>query len=47
VIPLAELHRTHVLRVLERSGGNKALAAKMLGINRATLYRILKRSETN
>jgi DNA-binding NtrC family response regulator len=44
IVPLSELHRTHVFRILERSGGNKALAAKMLGINRATLYRILKRS---
>jgi DNA-binding NtrC family response regulator len=47
MIPLAELHRTHVLKALERAGGNKVLAAKMLGINRATLYRILKRSEPN
>ena len=47
IVPLAELNRTHVFRVLEHSGGNKALAAKMLGINRATLYRILKRSETD
>jgi DNA-binding NtrC family response regulator len=44
IVPLAELNRTHVFRILERSGGNKALAAKRLGINRATLYRILKRS---
>jgi DNA-binding NtrC family response regulator len=43
MVPLAELHRNHVLRTLDRVGGNKALAAKMLGINRATLYRILKR----
>ena len=45
ILPLAELNRNHVLRVLEHSGGNKALAAKMLGINRTTLYRILKRTE--
>jgi DNA-binding NtrC family response regulator len=44
MLPLAELHRTHVMRALERAGGNKVTAAKMLGINRATLYRLLKRS---
>jgi DNA-binding NtrC family response regulator len=47
MIPLAELHRTHILKALESAGGNKVLAAKMLGINRATLYRVLKRSEPN
>ena len=45
IVRLAELNKNHVLRVLERAGGNKALAAKMLGINRTTLYRILKRTE--
>jgi DNA-binding NtrC family response regulator len=45
--PLAELHNAYALKALERAGGNKVLAAKMLGINRATLYRILKRSETD
>jgi DNA-binding NtrC family response regulator len=47
IVPLADLYRTHVFRILERSDGNKARAAKMLGINRATLYRILKRFEAN
>ncbi len=47
LIPLAELHRAHVLRALERTGGNKALAAKILGINRATLYRILERAQAD
>jgi DNA-binding NtrC family response regulator len=47
IVPLAESNRAHVIRILERSGGNKVLAAKMLGINRTTLYRILKRSETD
>lgn len=45
MVPLAELHRRHVKRVLERVGGNKARAAKVLGINRATLYRLLKESD--
>lgn len=42
LLPLAELERRHVLRVLESVGGNKARAAKILGINRATVYRILE-----
>ena len=41
LLPLAELERRHVLRVLEHVGGNKVQAAKILGINRATVYRIL------
>jgi DNA-binding NtrC family response regulator len=47
LVPLAELHKSHVLRALERAGGNKALAARFLGINRTTLYRILKKSRDN
>ena len=41
LLPLSEVERRQVLRVLERLGGNKARAAKVLGINRATIYRIL------
>jgi transcriptional regulator of acetoin/glycerol metabolism len=32
-----------ILRVFEQAGGDKALAGRMLGISRATLYRKLKR----
>lgn len=32
-----------ILRVFEQANGDKALAGKMLGISRATLYRKLKR----
>jgi transcriptional regulator with PAS, ATPase and Fis domain len=39
-LPLAEVERRHVARVLQSVGGNKARAAKVLGINRATVYRI-------
>jgi len=41
LLPLAEVERHHVLRVLEQVGGNKVQAAKILGINRATVYRIV------
>ena len=40
LLPLAEVERRHVLRVLEQTGGNKVQAAKILVINRATVYRI-------
>jgi DNA-binding NtrC family response regulator len=40
---LASLEREHVLAVLERAGGNKALAARKLGVNRRSLYRMLER----
>jgi two-component system, NtrC family, response regulator AtoC len=40
---LAEMERMTILRVFEQAGGDKALAGKMLGISRATLYRKLKR----
>jgi two-component system response regulator AtoC len=40
---LEELERTTIQRVFEQVHGDKALARKMLGISRATLYRKLKR----
>lgn len=40
---LADLERMTILRVFEQAGGDKAIAGKMLGISRATLYRRLKR----
>jgi two-component system, NtrC family, response regulator AtoC len=39
---LADLERVTILRVFEQARGDKALAGKMLGISRATLYRKLK-----
>jgi transcriptional regulator with PAS, ATPase and Fis domain len=41
LLALAEVERRYVLRVLEQVGGNKVQAAKVLGINRATVYRIV------
>jgi DNA-binding NtrC family response regulator len=43
LISLEELQRRHVVRVLERVGGNKARAAEILGIGRATIYEFLSR----
>jgi transcriptional regulator with PAS, ATPase and Fis domain len=37
LLPLAEVERRHVLDVLDQVGGNKVQAAKILGINRATV----------
>jgi DNA-binding NtrC family response regulator len=40
---LEEVQRRHVMRVLERVGGNKAQAAEILGVGRATIYQLLSR----
>ena len=40
---LAEMERMTILRVFQQANGDKALAGRMLGISRATLYRKLKR----
>jgi transcriptional regulator with PAS, ATPase and Fis domain len=40
---LASIQRAKVLEVLERERGNKSRAAKALGINRRTLYRLLEK----
>jgi transcriptional regulator with PAS, ATPase and Fis domain len=43
-LPLAEVRRIHIQRVLEMSHGNRVRAAQLLGIGRTSLYRYLKRS---
>lgn len=40
---LDQMNKTHIEEVLESTGGNKTEASKILGINRSTLYRIMKR----
>lgn len=40
---LEQMERQHILRTLERVGGNRQRAARVLGIGRATLYRKLER----
>jgi transcriptional regulator of acetoin/glycerol metabolism len=43
LITLEEVERRHVLRVLEACYGNRTDAAKILGLDRKTLYRKLLR----
>ena len=45
-LSLEELQRRHILRVLEGVGGNKARAAEVLGIGRATIYQLLSRMKS-
>jgi DNA-binding NtrC family response regulator len=40
---LEEVERTHVIQILERTGGNKSQAARLLAISRPRLDRILSR----
>ena len=42
-VSLDELQRRHVMRVLSAVGGNKARAAEILGIGRASIYQILSK----
>ena len=43
LLPLSEIERKHILKVLSRTGGNKQAAARILGIDRTTLQRKLER----
>jgi DNA-binding NtrC family response regulator len=43
-LPLDEVRRIHIDRVLESCNGNRVRAAQMLGIGRTSLYRHLKRA---
>jgi two-component system response regulator HydG len=43
LVPLEEVERRYILRVLEAVGGSKTLAAQKLGLDRKTLYRKLER----
>ncbi len=43
LVPLEEVERRYILRVVESVQGNKTAAARLLGLDRATLYRKLER----
>ncbi|WP_153114970.1 sigma-54-dependent transcriptional regulator [Rhodocyclus tenuis] len=45
IAPLAEVERRHILDALSHAGGNRALAARLLGIDRVSLWRKLRRFE--
>jgi two-component system response regulator AtoC len=42
LVPMAEIERRYILRVLEAVGGSKTIAAQTLGMDRKTLYRKLE-----
>ena len=43
MLPMHEVEQRYILRVLEAAGGNKTLAAQILGFDRRTMYRKLAR----
>ena len=43
ILPLEEMERRYVHRALAAASGNKTLAARVLGIDRRSLYRRLDR----
>jgi DNA-binding NtrC family response regulator len=44
-LPMQEVEKRYILRVLEAVGGNKTSAAQILGFDRRTMYRKLERFE--
>jgi two-component system response regulator RegA len=44
-LPLSEMRRIHIQRVLKTCDGNRVRAARMLGIGRTSLYRFLKSAD--
>jgi two-component system response regulator HydG len=47
ILPMDEVERRYVLKVIEALEGNKASAARLLGMDRRTLYRKLERWSNN
>ena len=43
LVPMEEVERRYILRVMEAVGGSKTMAARVLGFDRRTLYRKLER----
>jgi two-component system response regulator HydG len=46
-LPMDEVERRYIARVLDAVGGNKTFAAQVLGFDRRTLYRKLERDRGN
>lgn len=44
---LATIERAHIVEVLQHENGNKARAARKLGVNRRSLYRLIEKFEIN
>jgi DNA-binding NtrC family response regulator len=44
-LPLSEMRRIHIQRVLKTCNGNRVRAARVLGIGRTSLYRFLKNTD--
>ena len=42
-VTLEEIKKRHVIRVLKKTKGNRSKAAKILGIDRKTLFRMVAR----
>jgi ActR/RegA family two-component response regulator len=42
-VPLSDVERNHIVRTLAQVGGNKAVAARLLGVSRRAFYRQLER----
>jgi DNA-binding NtrC family response regulator len=47
LLPMHEVERRYFFHVLESAGGNKTLAARILGFDRRTMYRKLERFDQN
>lgn len=45
LVTLEQLERRYIHRVLEAVGGSRTLAARILGVDRKTLYRKLERDD--
>jgi two-component system response regulator AtoC len=43
LVTLEQLEKRYLMKVLRETGGNKVRAAKILGIDRRTLYRMAER----
>jgi DNA-binding NtrC family response regulator len=47
LVSMGEVERRYIVQVLEAAGGNKTLAARILGFDRKTLYRKLGRRDSS